>query len=152
MYKRTTLFLLLGVILLVLFAGIAWWRAPYPQANRTSAIPLPTPPAIEATSLDTLLPPDSIRAIDNPQFINASKATGMAPETEARSLPHSSLHLPLNLAGTIIFPRVIHTTGVELIEARWRSSHAQPPPGFDKPPTAVYPKIVPFGTIVPSRV
>jgi hypothetical protein len=80
MNKRTILVLFLGVMLVVLFVGIAWQRVPDSQANSTSAISLPTPPAIDVSSLDTLLPADSIRAIDDPQFENADRIQDMAPE------------------------------------------------------------------------
>jgi hypothetical protein len=83
MNKRTGLIPFFGFLIVVaaaLFAGTGCRRAHQSPVDATAAIPLPTPPAIDAASLDTLLPPDSIRAIDDPQFENVDRIQAMAPD------------------------------------------------------------------------
>ncbi len=101
MNKRTGLILLLGFMIVVaaLLTGIAWRGGLRSAAITTEAIPLPAPPAVEAASLDTLLPPDSIRAIDDPQFIAANQAQDMAPDERviAIEINGDSRAYPLNI-------------------------------------------------------
>jgi len=83
MNRRTRLFLLFGILILAavfLSALITWQRVPRSQADNTGPIPLPTPPAIDAAGLDTLLPPDSILAIDDPQFAKGNQVQDMEPD------------------------------------------------------------------------
>ena len=76
----------LGIVGAMLFVavlalvGALWWSNGRAQETITPALTLPTPPVVNVSELDTLLPPDSIQAIDDPQFEAASQALDMASE------------------------------------------------------------------------
>ena len=69
--------LVMAVLALV---GAVWWSNGRAQETTTPALTLSTPPVVNVSELDTLLPPDSIQAIDDPQFEAASQALDMASE------------------------------------------------------------------------
>ena len=69
--------LAVGLLTLV---GVDWLRNGRAEVKTTPAILLPKPPAINVSDLDTLLAPDSIQAIDDPQFEAADQMLDMAPD------------------------------------------------------------------------
>lgn len=122
MNKKTRLTLLLAFLIVIgaaLLARTAWQRGPRSQAVSTLAIPLPTPPAIDAAGLDTLLPPDSIQAIDDPQFLKASQAQDMAPDERVIGIEINgdSRAYPLNILSS--HEIVNDVVGGELVAVTW---------------------------------
>ena len=113
------LFGFLIIVVAVLLTATVLQRGPRSQAEATSAIPLPTPPAIEAASLDTLLPPDSIRAIDDPQFQKANQAQDMSPDERVIGIEINgdSRAYPLNILSS--HEIVNDVVGGELVAVTW---------------------------------
>lgn len=77
----------LGLIVMVSAAALSWLAlarlrpAPAPATEPDRPVTVPPAPTVDPGAIDTLLPRDSIRAIDSPQFEPASQAaSAMKPD------------------------------------------------------------------------